>query len=118
MLLSYFKPPPKTEAKSKTSSTIKCQLPQPGFQKEVFNNLIDTSKVDIVVGMESWLMPDIHVNEVFPPGIIVYRQDLDGHGGGVLIMVKNDMISSHMEELESECGILWVKIEIASGKPL
>ena len=33
-------------------------------------------------------------------------------------MVKDDITSSRMEDLESECEILWVKIEIASCKPL
>ena len=88
-------------------------------KKEVFfYHLIDSSiKVDIV-GTESWLKPDIHDNKVFPPGYIVYRWDRDGHGGGMFVMVKDNIISSCIEDLELECEIVWVKIEIASCKPL
>ena len=36
----------------------------------------------------------------------------------MFIAVKDDVISSRMEDLESECEILWTKIDIVSCKPL
>jgi hypothetical protein len=35
-------------------------------KQHLVNNIIESSKPDIVVGTETWLKPNIHTNEVFP----------------------------------------------------
>ena len=51
-------------------------------KKEEFWCLIDAAKPDVIIGSETWHMPDISDSEIFPPGYHVYRRDRgDGHGG-------------------------------------
>jgi hypothetical protein len=75
--------------------------------------------VDIVIGTESWLDPSIKDHEVFPSGFTIYRKDRNcGKGGGVFIAVSDDIMSSHMADLDSDCEILWVKVDIVACKSL
>ena len=47
------------------------------------------------------------------------RQDRTGNiGGGVLILVKNDIIASEQKQFQTDCAILWVKIELVGTRPL
>ena len=88
-------------------------------KKEEFNLLVESTKADIVFGTESWLRSDIKDHEVFPDGYTVYRKDRHtGRGGGVFIAVKDKFVSSHMVDLDADCEILWVKLEIAACKSL
>ena len=47
-----------------------------------------------------------------------FRQDRDGRGGGVLIAVKTDFIVQPIEELQTNCEILWVKLQLKNCKTL
>ena len=68
-------------------------------------------------GTESWLRNDIKDHEVFPDGYATYRKDgNEGRGGGVFIAVKDEYVSSHVTDMDAECDILWVKMEVSSGK--
>ena len=44
-------------------------------KQHLVNNIIESSKPDIVIGTESWLKPDIHNNDVFPETYNIYRKD-------------------------------------------
>ena len=52
-------------------------------KKYDLENLIESTKPDIVIGNESCLHKDIQSSEVFPSGYISYRNDrkTDAHGG-------------------------------------
>jgi hypothetical protein len=41
-------------------------------KRHLVNNIIESSKPDIVVGTETWLKPNIHTNEVFPAASLSY----------------------------------------------
>ena len=88
-------------------------------KKEDFERLLDSTKADVVFGTESWLGSNIKDHEVFPDGYTVYRKDrTEGKGGGVFIAVKDHYVSSHMADFDTDCEILWVKLEIASCRSL
>ena len=56
----------------------------------------------MVCGTESWLTPDISNSEIIPLdlGYTMFRQDRTGNiGGGVLILVKNDITASEQKSI-------------------
>ena len=56
--------------------------------------MIESTDADIIVGTESWLYSSINDSEVFPDSHIAFRKDRNRHGGGVFILVRNNLISS------------------------
>ena len=91
-------------------------------KKSEFYAIIDNHKPDIVVGTESWLTKKHLSSEIFPSslGYIPFRQDREAEtcGGGVFILVKDTLIATEQKQLKTNCEIIWVKIEIATAKPI
>ena len=88
---------------------------------QVFHCLLDTENPDIVVGTESWLSPDIASSEIFPEGYHSFRADRKSkskRSGGVFILVRNSLICTEQPQFQTNCEILWVKIEITGSWPL
>ena len=78
--------PPRTSTpiKKKTfqKNSNKLKILNINFQSVVnkvpeFQCVIDTEKPDVVIGMESWLSPEISSSEIFPLGYTAYRRDRD-----------------------------------------
>ena len=69
---------------------INCQsIKSPGKQAQL-QNIIQSTRADIIIGTESWLSPDIKSAEVFPSSFNCYRRDIPkGQGGGVFLLVSN-----------------------------
>jgi hypothetical protein len=44
-------------------------------KKQELENLVETSKPDIMIGTESWLSNDIQSTEIFPSGFTPYRKE-------------------------------------------
>ena len=78
--------------------------------------------LDIIVGTESWLSPDVADSEVFPVDLsyTVFRRDrvTSTRGSGVFILVRKQFTVFRVPELETDCELLWVKTELLGGKPL
>ena len=114
---------PPTYTKSKRLDTplrviiINCQSIK--NKKADFENLVDSTKPDIIIGNESWLHKDIQSTEVFPSGFTCYRNDRksDAHGG-VFILVSDKYLSSEPSDLMSDdtSEQLWVKLQV-KGSP-
>ena len=86
-------------------------------KKEKFQYLVESTGADIVLGTESWLHNNIKDREVFPDNYIVKRKDRKiGRGGGMFIAVRDDFVSAHMADFETDYEIIWVKLEINSCK--
>ena len=52
-------------------------------------------------------------------GYTVYRKDRPNKSyGGVMIAVSNDLISTEAPELDTECEVLWVRINLVRAKSL
>ena len=104
------------------------QLPVPNInfqsikrKRLLVNNIIESSKPDIVIGTETLLKPNIHNNEVFPENYNIYRKDrIDQEGGGVLFAIKKDFISDEVNDMhvDEKSEMIWVKIEIVGSKTL
>ena len=81
--------------------------------------MIDSVQPDIVIGTESWLTNDTIDSSVFPTDdYTVFRRDRGTRGGGVFILVKNNIEASREEELETGCEIVWCKVSLQNSKTL
>ncbi|WAQ95830.1 hypothetical protein MAR_028520, partial [Mya arenaria] len=76
-------------------------------KKHEFHNLLSEQNPDIVAGTESWLTADHYSSEIFPEslGYTVFRRDRKS-GKGVQL------------NLNTNCEILWIKLEITGSKPI
>ena len=88
--------------------------------RDEFHTLLDQTNPAIVIESETWLNSDINNAEIFPDdmGFEMFRRDRSFRGGGVLILVSKRYIVHREDQFETECEILWVKIEIKGPKPL
>ena len=83
--------------------------------------LLDIENPDVVVGTESWLDPDIDNSEIFPRGYSVCRADrrsIATRSGGVFILVRNGLLCTEQPQFQTDCELLWVKLEITGSRPL
>ena len=94
---------------------INCQ----GIRNKIseFKSLLSYTKPDIVCGTESWLSKEVRSSEIFPSDYQVFRNDRDGIGGGVFILVKINLIAIEIENV-SNCEIIWVKLKLKKAKEL
>ena len=88
-------------------------------KKEQFLNVVDSASPDLIFGTESWLTPEVNDNEIFPPGFEIYRKDRTSTTGGrVFLAINSDYVSSCEPELDSNCELVWAKLQIAGQKTL
>ena len=83
--------------------------------------LTDSEKPDVVIGTESWLSPDISDIGIFPPGYTPFRADRKSkttRSGGVFILIRENLICIEQPNLQTDCGLLWVKLEIVGFHPV
>ena len=88
-------------------------------KKPQFYSFLDFHNPDIVIGTETWLTPDIHDSELFPPdlGYTVYRRDRTGpKGGGVIILVKSSFQSQAKPEFNTNAEIIWIQLNLIGSK--
>jgi hypothetical protein len=69
-------------------------------------NIIDHYNPNIIIGTETWLNSNIHSSELFSPSYSVYRKD--GYSG-VLLAIRSDLVSEHLEVETSTESIIWIK---------
>jgi hypothetical protein len=76
-------------------------------------NLVDSTKPDVIITTETWLDPTITNSQIFTPNYNIYRKDRKGTktGGGVLIAINDKYLSSEIPELDTDCEIIWCKIQ-------
>ena len=76
-------------------------------------NLIDSTNPDILFGTETWIDSNIKDSQIFPSGYNIFRKDKTNcGGGGVLIAVKDIFIVTPVPELQTDCKIVWCKLEL------
>lgn len=111
--------------------TVNCQSLK--NKPEMLKNMADSLKPDVIIGTESWLIPDhkengIYSAEIFPEGykLSVARRDRqevphyadkpDIRGGGTFVLLKDDIIGVRQIEIETDCDIVWTKFDIVGCK--
>ena len=83
-------------------------------------HILFTYDPDIVVATETWLSPEISSSEIFPKefNMTCYRNDRKSRGGGVLIAAKPGLVITPLPDIQSDCEIVWVKVQIKNCKTL
>ena len=81
-------------------------------------NLVESTKPDFVLRTETWIDPSITDNQIFPPNYNIYRNDRNIQGGGVLIAINSDHLSTPVPALQTNCEIVWNKISLAGNKDM
>ena len=76
-----------------------------------FQNFVYSNKVDIFCVTETWLTDAIYDNEILPTDYSVYRNDRNSRGGGVMIVINNN-ICSELIPSNSDLEVLSIKIKI------
>ena len=82
-------------------------------KKAEIHTIIDSAKPDIILGNVSWLTPNIKNSEIFPDSFDAIRKDRVGDAhGGVFIAFRRDLLCTETPELDTECEIVWCKLNI------
>ena len=55
-------------------------------------------------------------SKVFPDNYVAYRNDRSSFGGGVFILVKDNLVSTEEQRLVTNCEIEWVKVKLPRNK--
>jgi hypothetical protein len=120
-------PPPKPKVK-KTMKILNLNCQSIKNKPELLENLLESTKPDIVIGTESWLNPDVADSEVFPDGYKVstarrdrcrvpkYESTPDVRGGGTFVLFKDGLSGVQVDTLETDCEISWMKLDVSMGK--
>ncbi|MCG8079022.1 MAG: endonuclease/exonuclease/phosphatase family protein, partial [Candidatus Thiodiazotropha taylori] len=107
----------KQSASSMRVLNINCQSIKK--KQDRIENILDSVRPDIVIATETWLDPSITNNQFFPSNYKVFRRDrASGSGGGVLVAVRNEYLSEEVPELQTDCEIIWVRINLVDVKNL
>ena len=78
---------------------------------------LENENIDVILGCESKLSSDIIDSEFLPEGYVCWRNDRNRHGGGVIVIHKDDLKVTQVNvKVKSE--VLAVKIECQGKKPL
>ena len=84
------------------------------------NCLFNHHNPHIILGQKSTLGPDIPSCEVFPNGFKSFRRDRGLCGGGVSILVREDI--DHIEDAfpddSKDCESIWVQLKLSNAKLL
>ena len=73
---------------------------------------INYIKPDVICGSESWLNNNKKSSETFRENYTAYRKDRITTEGGIFLLVRKDIVSSNQPDLDSDCEILWAKIQL------
>lgn len=80
-------------------------------------NVIDDESPDIIAFSETWLNNNIHNSKIMPPIYECYRKDRKDGYGGVLVAVKNTLISQQLD-IQTNCEVVATRIEGNHNKSL
>lgn len=97
-------------------NVLNCNSIQSVEKRSRLNLLIENTNPDIFIGTESKLGPEHQTSEIFNKNYTTFRKDREKDGGGVFIMVKSDITVTPIPEADTNCEILWCKIQSPGNK--
>ena len=76
-------------------------------------SLIQCDQPDLIAITESHLSPDILDTEIVDSSYSLFRRDRNRHGGGVMIIVRNNLPATRRHDLEFDnAELLWIEISL------
>ncbi len=109
----------KHNRKSLSILNVNCQSIR--NKKAMFTHMINRTNPDVIVGTESWLNANDNSSDYLPTEDYVFeRRDrqTNTQGGGVFLGIKRDIFSERVKELETNCELLWCKLNLIGSKTL
>ena len=79
---------------------------------------LTTLQYDIVAITESFLDNSITDSLIVPPSYVGFRRDHNRHGGGILVLVRDNLTAVRRPDLESDCELLWLELFTQIGPVL
>ena len=79
---------------------------------------IHYSNPDIIFLVETKLDSNYQTYSFLPANYVAIRKDRNAHGGGVLIAFRDDITAEPLDNLNSNCEIVWTKIHFARNKSI
>ena len=77
------------------------------------HSLIQCDQLDLIAITESHLSPDILDTEIVDSSYSIFRRDRNRHGGGVMIIVRNNLPATRRHDLEVDnTELLWIDISL------
>lgn len=104
-------PPSRDKSISVLLTNIRSYFPK----KDAVEAILDDNRTDIAIFTETWLTSDIRNDELLQDkqSFSFFRRDrLDRRGGGVMVLVKDTLVSSPVAKM-SKSEILCVNISLA-----
>ena len=77
---------------------------------------IQSNNSDIIFLVETKLDANYAINSFLPPNYEAIRKDTNVHGRGVLIAFRDNIVSEPLQNVNSNCEIVWTKIHFARNK--
>ncbi|CAC5393074.1 unnamed protein product [Mytilus coruscus] len=74
--------------------------------------MLDSTKPDSIFGTETWIDSSIKDSQIFPQGYNKYRDDRNLNGRGVIVAVRDNLISSPVTEIQTECKMVKCNLEL------
>ena len=107
-------------AKNLRIMSVNCNSLQSFDKRADLQALIDKHNPNIILGQESKLGPEHHNSEIFPQGFTVIRKDRKAGGGGVFILIKQDIdyIEGAFNGFKTDCEIAWAQVRLPGSKLL
>ena len=118
---SPVKPKPKRSSGPRPLRIVNINCQSLTKKKGPFYNILDSTKPDIIILTETWFKNNISNAEYFNSQYTVHRRDRNAatDGGGVIVAVNSDFISTREESLETDSSeAVWIKINIRGCKSL
>ena len=88
-------------------------------KRDDLSALLEFDKPDIVAITETWLSDEIGVAELVNNDYCVFRRDRNRHGGGVMLLVNNNIQTTRRIDLEdATTELLWIELSHSKGRTL
>lgn len=111
---------PKEARRGLKVMSINCNSIVSVGKRAEFQSLIQKHQPHVILGQESKLGPEHTNSEIFPKNYIIKRKDRKRGGGGVFILIRDD-IDCHedaFEDITTECEIIWAQVKMPGTKLL
>ena len=81
-------------------------------KREDLQALLESEQLDVLAVAETFLDDDILDSELVDNSYVVFRRDRNRHGGGVMLLLRNNLPAVRRYDLESDCEVLWIQVSI------
>ena len=72
--------------------------------------MLESTEPNFIIGTETWLKPDIHSSEIFPPRYHILRRDRPDGYGGVMLGIKTAHIYKELPTDNQHLESVYAKI--------